>query len=74
MTQAAQSYLVAELATLADELRNPLTPLSRMQLADLADRAWRDAAFLASGVEAPARAGAVPILPEGGAQIIPLFR
>lgn len=82
MTQPAQRYLVAELATLADELRNPRTPLSRSQLADLADRAWRDATFLASGADMPAGRYGKPYnasngdahaMPEGGATIIPLF-
>lgn len=73
MSHAAR-YLVAELATLVDELRNPRTPLSRSQLADLADRAWRDASSLTTDLEPTARASAPRVLPEGGAQIIPLFR
>lgn len=44
----AATYRVAELATRVDELRNPRMPLSRSQLADLADRAWRDASSLTS--------------------------
>lgn len=67
MTQAA--YLVAELATLVDELRNPRTVFSRDQLADLAERARHDAAALNQEPLAarPARRQA----PIGGATIIP---
>jgi hypothetical protein len=72
MTQA--SYLVAELATLVVELRNPRTAFSRDQLADLAERARHDAVALGTmpiaGV--PPNAKRRPRV-EGGAQIIPLF-
>jgi hypothetical protein len=70
MTQAA--YLVAELTTLVVELRNPKTVFSRDQLADLAERARRDAADL----------GTIPIVDRpapqiaqcSGATIIPFRR
>jgi hypothetical protein len=70
MTQAA--YLVAELATLVIELRNPRTVFSRDQLADLAERARADAASLTTGAAVPPNAARRPRA-EGGAQIIPLF-
>ena len=63
-------YLLAELGTLADELRRPTGSLTRSQLAGLADRARRDVAAI-TGAALPAP---VDARPQGsGAEIIPLF-
>ena len=65
-------YLLAELDTLASELRRPTGTLSRSQLADLAERARHDAAGIWPNDE-----GSRSDLPRrgrvGSAEIIPLF-